>query len=182
MYHIFIHSSVAGHLSCFHVFTIVNTAAMNIRMHISFKIINMFFSKHMSRSGIAGSYGGSIFSFLRRCLFSIGAVPICNPTNRIEGFPFLPNLSSTYCLWSDLFLSLMSSPLQGQLSKGLNQVSHLEWRLAKWVKVKLEKQGLCKSPVERCLQEDPGRWKEKQIQVGKCEIHLYSSLRWGITL
>ena len=37
MYHIFfIHSSVDGHLGCFHVLTIVNSAAMNIWGHISF--------------------------------------------------------------------------------------------------------------------------------------------------
>ena len=64
MCHIFfIHSSVDGHLGCFHVLVIVNRAAMNIVVHDSFWI--MVFSGYMPSSGIAGSYGSSIFSFLR---------------------------------------------------------------------------------------------------------------------
>ena len=40
MYKIFfIHSSVDGHLGFLHVLTIVNSAAMNIRMHVSFWIL-----------------------------------------------------------------------------------------------------------------------------------------------
>ena len=36
MYDIFfIHSSVDGHLGCFHVLAIVNSDAVNIRMHVS---------------------------------------------------------------------------------------------------------------------------------------------------
>ena len=39
LYHIyFIHSSVDGHLGCFHVFAIVNRAAVNIEVHVSFQI------------------------------------------------------------------------------------------------------------------------------------------------
>ena len=35
MYHIFlIHSFVEGHLGCFHVLAIMNSAAMNIGMHV----------------------------------------------------------------------------------------------------------------------------------------------------
>ena len=62
IYHIFfIHSSVNGHLGCFHVLAIVNSAAVNVGVRVSFWIIVL--SGYMPRSGIAGSYGNSIFSF-----------------------------------------------------------------------------------------------------------------------
>ena len=50
----FIHSSVDGHLVCFHVLVIVNSATMNIEVHVSFWIIVL--SRYMPRSGTAGSY------------------------------------------------------------------------------------------------------------------------------
>ena len=62
MCHIFIHSSVDGHLGCFHVLAIVNRAAMNTVVHDS---LNYGFFRDMPSSGIAGSYGSSIFRFLR---------------------------------------------------------------------------------------------------------------------
>ena len=64
MYHtFFVHSSTYGHLGGFHVLAIVNHAAMNIQVHVSFRI--MVFSGYVHRSGITGSYGNSIFSILR---------------------------------------------------------------------------------------------------------------------
>ena len=64
MYYIFFtHSSAGGHLIWFYVVAIVNSAAMTIEMHVSFQA--MFLFRYMVRSGIAGSYGNSIFSFLR---------------------------------------------------------------------------------------------------------------------
>ena len=62
MYHNFlIHLSADGHLGCFHVLDIVNSAAMNIGVHVSFSILVS--SGHMPRIGIAGSYGSFIPSF-----------------------------------------------------------------------------------------------------------------------
>ena len=59
MYHnFFIHSSVSGHLGCFHVLAIVNSTVMNNGIHVSLSILVS--SGYVPRSGIAGLYGGFI--------------------------------------------------------------------------------------------------------------------------
>ena len=64
MYHSFLfHSSADGHLGCFHVLAIINSAVMNIGVHVS--LSDLVSSVCMPRSGIAGSYGSSNSHFLR---------------------------------------------------------------------------------------------------------------------
>ena len=64
MYYIlFIGSSVDGHLGYFHVLGVVNRTAVNFGVQVSFQI--RVFSGYMPSSGIAGSYGSSIFSFFK---------------------------------------------------------------------------------------------------------------------
>ena len=60
----FLYSLVDGHLSCFHVLPIVNSAATNTGVYISLRITVL--SWYIPRSETAGLYGNSIFSFLRK--------------------------------------------------------------------------------------------------------------------
>ena len=57
MYFFSIHSSIYGYLGCFHimVMVIINKAAINIGVHISFQISGVFFLWISCQSGIAGS-------------------------------------------------------------------------------------------------------------------------------
>ena len=50
----FIHSSVNGHLGCFRVLALVDSAAVNNGIHVPFSVLVS--SGYMPMSGIAGSY------------------------------------------------------------------------------------------------------------------------------
>ena len=54
-----IHSSVDGHLDCFHFLAIMNNAVMNIPIRV--------FVRTFVFNSFAGSYGNSMFNSLRNC-------------------------------------------------------------------------------------------------------------------
>ena len=67
-YNFFIYSSIDGHLGCFHVLAIENSAAMNNGVHSLSILVS---SGYMPRSGIAGSYGGFIARFFKESLYRL---------------------------------------------------------------------------------------------------------------
>ena len=85
----FIHSSVDRHLGCVHVLATVNSAAVNIGVRVSFSVL--ISSGYMPESGIAGSYGGFIPSFLRshHTIFHSGCISLHSQW-QCKSVPFTP--------------------------------------------------------------------------------------------
>ena len=127
-YHIiFIHSSVEGHLGCFHFLTIVISAVMNIGVHVSFlikififldicpgvKLLDYMLLLLCSHSVVSDSLQAHGLQYTRlpwpspsprgsyvgTCmLFSTVAGQIYISTNGVERFFFIHTLSSIYYL------------------------------------------------------------------------------------
>ena len=117
MYHNFLsHLSVNGHLGCFHVLAIVNSAVMNIEIHVS--------SSNIVSSGCMSTVVGllvlMVVSFLV-CLRNIHAILHSGCINLhshqwYKKIPFLHTLSCIYCIVYITTYIFIHSSVDGHLS------------------------------------------------------------------
>ena len=101
---LFIHSFVDGHLGCFYILTVLSNAAMNIVVHVSFLTSVFIFYGYIPRSGVAGTYVSTIFSFFEKppnC-FSQWLYQFTFILALYEGFLFQV-LANIYYLWVVFF-------------------------------------------------------------------------------
>lgn len=64
---LFIRSSADGHLDCFYFLAMMNNTAMIIQVQVFVGTYVFLSLGRMPSSGIAGSYGNSLFNLLRNC-------------------------------------------------------------------------------------------------------------------
>ena len=168
----FIHSSVDGHLGCFHVGAITNNAAVNVCV----QILNKFVWTYVFISlgcGIAGWYDNYMFNLLRSCqIIFLSDCTILHPSSPVWEFQFphilanaivsLSVLATLVCVkWCLVVVGCEPFVRSMGLGKGARVGGREEETRSKGIEVEiplpLHVDFTCWSPVILVRTEDPCR-------------------------